>query len=106
MSPVDPGAFFFLTGEAFALLLSGQFSEAVELARRSAATYDGWDTTYWYLAAACGHLGWVDEGNRAIAKILSLSPGTTVSHFRNLPIKDKARLAILLEGLRKGGLPE
>jgi adenylate cyclase len=106
LSPVDPGAFFFLTGEALALLLSGRFSESAELARRSAATYDGWDTTYWYLAAACGHLGWVDEGNRAIAKVLSLSPGTTVSLIQNLPIQDETRLAILLDGLRKAGLPE
>jgi hypothetical protein len=45
ISTVDPGAFFFLTGEALALLLSGQYSDAAELARRSAATYDGWDTT-------------------------------------------------------------
>ena len=43
LSPVDPGAFFFLTGEAHALLLSGRYSDAAELARRSAATYDGWD---------------------------------------------------------------
>src|SRR5262249_4758892 len=106
ISPVDPGAFFFLTGEAFALLLSGQYPEAAELARRSAATYDGWDTTYWYLAAACGHLGRVDEGNRAIAKILSLSPGTTISRIHNLPIQNEARHAILLDGLRKAGLPE
>ena len=106
LSPVDPGAFFFLTGEAHALLLSGRYSECIEFARRSAATYDGWDCTYWYLAAACGHLGWTDEGNKAIAKILSLSPGTTVSRIRNLPIQNETRLAILLDGLRKAGLPE
>lgn len=106
LSPVDPGAFFFLAGEAQALLLSGQYSECVEFARRSAATYDGWDSTYWYLAAACGHLGWTDEANKAIAKILSLSPGTTVSRIHNLPIQDERRLAILLDGLRKAGLPE
>jgi TolB-like protein len=106
LSPVDPGAFFFLTGEAHALLLSGQYSECVEFARRSAATYDGWDTTYWYLAAACGHLGRSDEAKKAVSKILSLSPGTTISRIRKLPIQDEARLAILLDGLRKAGLPE
>ena len=98
ISPVDPGAFFFLTGEALALLLSGQYSDAVELARRSAATYDGWDSTYWYLAAACGHLGRSDEAKKAVSKILSLSPGTTISHIRKLPFQDEARLAIVLMG--------
>ena len=106
LSPVDPGAFFFLTGEAKALLLSGRYSDAAEVARRSAAIYDGWDSTYWYLAAAYGHLGRADEANKAIAKILSLSPGVTVSRIRQLPIPDEARLAILLDGLRKAGLPE
>jgi adenylate cyclase len=106
LSPVDPGAFFFLTGEAHALLLSGRYSECVELARRSVATYDGWDSTYWYLAAACGHLGWIDEAKAAVAKSLSLSPCMTVSRISKLPIQDETRLAILLDGLRKAGLPE
>jgi adenylate cyclase len=106
LSPVDPGAFFYLTGEAMALLLSGRYSDAVELARHSAAIYDGWDTTYWYLAAAYGHLGQKKEASKAIKKILSLSPGVTVSRIRKLPIRDETRLAILLDGLRKAGLPE
>jgi TolB-like protein/cytochrome c-type biogenesis protein CcmH/NrfG len=106
LSPVDPGAFFFLTGEAKALLFSSRYTDAVELARRSAATYDRWDSTYWYLAAAYGHLGQTDEANKAIAKILALSPSVTVSRMRKLPIRDKKRLDILLDGLRKAGLPE
>ncbi len=75
---------------------------AAEFARRSAATYDGWDTTYWYLAAAYGHLGWADEANKAIAKILSLSPGTTVSRIRNLPIQDESATCDLARWLAKG----
>ena len=106
LSPIDPGAFFFLTGEAQALLLSGRYSEAAELARRAVATYDSWDTTYWYLAAAYGHLGQANEASKAVAKILSLSPGATISHISKLPIRDETRLAILIEGLRKAGLPE
>ena len=106
LSPIDPGAFFFLTGEAKALLLSGRYSDAAELARRSVAIYDCWDTTYWYLAAAYGHLGRANEASKAVAKILLLSPGTTVSRISKLPIRDETRLAILIEGLRKAGLPE
>jgi hypothetical protein len=58
------------------------------------------------LAAVCGHLGRSDEAKKAVSKILSLSPGTTISRIRKLPIQDEARLAILLDGLRKAGLPE
>jgi len=105
LSPMDPGAFFFFTGEAQALLFSGRYSDAAELARHSAAIYDGWDSTYWFLAAAYGHLGHVEEARKTIAKILSMSPSTTVSNIRKLPY-DETRLAILLNGLRKAGLPE
>jgi len=107
LSPVDPGAFFFLTGEALALLLSGRFLEAAEFARRSAATYDGWDSTYWYLAAACGHLGQIGEAQNAVAKSLALSPGMTVSRIgKAWRRSDEDRLAILLDGLRLAGMPE
>jgi len=57
------------------------------------------------LAAAYGHLGHVEEARKTIAKILSMSPSTTVSNIRKLPY-DETRLAILLNGLRKAGLPE
>jgi adenylate cyclase len=107
LSPVDPGAFFFLTGEALALLLSGRFLESAEFARHSAATYDGWDSTYWYLAAACGHLGRIGEAQNAVAKSLALSPGMTVSRIgKAWRRSDENRLAILLDGLRLAGMPE
>jgi hypothetical protein len=38
---------------------------------------------------------------------MALTPGTTVSRYRTLiPFRDERRLAIVLDGLRKAGLPE
>jgi TolB-like protein/class 3 adenylate cyclase/Tfp pilus assembly protein PilF len=107
LSPSDPGAFFFVTGAAMAHLLSGRYAEAAEGAARSAATYADWDTTYWVLAPACVHLDQIDKARAAVAKLLLLTPGATVSRFRTqLPFKDEGRLAIVLDGLRRAGLPE
>jgi adenylate cyclase len=107
LSPSDPGAFFFVTGEAMSHLLSGRYAEAAEVGARSAATYAEWDSTYWVLAPAYVHLDQIDKARAAVAKLLSLTPGATVSRFRTrLPFKDERRLAIVLEGLRKAGLPE
>jgi len=107
LSPSDPGAFFFVTGAAMAHLLSGRYAEAAEGAARSAATYADWDTTYWVLAPAYVHLDQIDKARAAVAKLLLLTPGATVSRFRTqLPFKDEGRLAIVLDGLRRAGLPE
>jgi adenylate cyclase len=107
LSPSDPGAFFFVTGAAAAHLLSGRPAEAVEVAARTAATYADWDTTYWVLASAHGHLGQIDKARAAVQKLLALSPGTTVSGFRmRTPFRDEGRLAVAVDGLRKAGLPE
>ena len=107
LSPSDPGAFFFVTGAAMSHLLSGRYAEAVELAAQSAATHADWDSTYWVLAPACGHLDQIDKARAAVAKLLLLAPGATVSRYRTLlPFKDERRLAVVLDGLRKAGLPE
>ena len=107
LSPSDPGAFFYITGAGMAHLLSGRYAEAAELATKSASIYAEWDTTFWVLAPAYGHLGRTDEGRDAVSKLLSLAPGATVSRFQEqLPFKDEKRLAIILDGLRKAGLPE
>jgi hypothetical protein len=52
-------------------------------------------------------LGRLDEAKAAVAKLLKLSPGRTLSRLREtVPIKDPARLAAILDGLSKAGLPE
>ena len=107
LSPADPGAFLFVTGAALAHLLSGRPVEAAELAAQSAATYADWDTTYWVLAPAHAQLDQIDKARAAIAKGTALTPGTTVSRYRTLiPFRDERRLAVVLDGLRKAGLPE
>jgi hypothetical protein len=62
----------------------------MDLAKRSAALYPDWDSTYWVLIAACGQL---DRPTEARARAtLSLSPGMTLSGARQrLPIRAPPR---------------
>jgi tetratricopeptide (TPR) repeat protein len=107
LSPMDPGFFMFLSIAAVAHLFTGRTAQALDLAKRSAALYPDWDTTYWVLIAAYGQLDRPAEARAALAKLLSLSPGLTVSGARQrLPIRNRASLDMILDGLRSAGLPE
>ncbi len=106
LSPLDPAYFLYLTIAALAHLYSGRPAEALELARRSAALYADWDSTYWVLVPAYVQLGRMPEAKAALAKLQSLAPGFTVSVARRrLPIRDPASLEMVLTGFQKAGLP-
>ena len=59
-------------------------------------------------AAACGHLGRIEEGRECLRRRRELRPGSTIASAR--PgfgrFLSPEFLAILLDGLRKAGLPE
>ena len=107
LSPLDPGFFMFLTVAGIAHLFSGRPDQALELAKRSAALYPDWDTTYWVLVSTYVQLGRLVDARAALAKLVSLSPGLTASGARqHLPIRNPASLDMVLDGLRKAGLPD
>jgi adenylate cyclase len=107
LSPLDPGRFMFLLIAGFAHLLSGRPDQALELAKRSAALYPDWDTTYWALVPAYIQLDHLADAQAALARLVSLSPGLTVSGARQrLPIRNPTSLDMILDGLRKAGLPD
>lgn len=107
LSPTDPGSFFFVTGAAMAHLLSGRTEEALELAGKSMALNPGWDTTQLVLAAASSQLGRSAECRAAVERLLAIAPRSTVSLYGELlRFRHEENLAVVLEGLRAGGLPE
>jgi len=107
LSPLDPGFFMYLTIAGLDHLFGGRPDKALELAKRSVSLYPDWDSTYWLLIPAYVQLGRLDEARKAMAKLETLSPGSTVSGFRRrLPIRNQATLEMVLEGLRQAGLPE
>jgi TolB-like protein/class 3 adenylate cyclase len=107
VSPGDPGAFFFYSSAALAHLCCDRPAEALEYATRAASIYDGWDTTYRVMASALAHLERMDEAAAAVTRLLELAPGLTVSGLRERwPLRNKDKLEMILDGLRRAGLPE
>ncbi len=107
LGPLDPSYFLSLNAASMAHLFSGRTAKALELAERAVALNPNFDSTYWCLAAIYAQLDRLDEARTAVSKLLQLAPGTTVSTWRKqLPVGNAASLEMILDGLRKGGLPE
>ncbi|TMJ37571.1 MAG: adenylate/guanylate cyclase domain-containing protein [Alphaproteobacteria bacterium] len=107
LGPLDPSFYMYLMVAGLAHLFSGRPAQAVELAGRSAALYPDWDSVYWGQIPAYVQLDRLPEARAALPKFLSLAPGITVSGLRRLlPIRNQASLEMVLDGLRKAGLPE
>ena len=105
LSPLDPGRYMFQAVAGFAHLFAGRPDRALDFARKSLALYD-WDSTYWVLIPAYVQLGRIAEAQAGLAKLVSLSPGLTVSGIRErVPIRNPASLEMIMEGLEKAGLP-
>ena len=87
-------------------LLLGRSAEAFECTSKSISMYPV-DVSYYIFVSACGHLGRTEDAKTAITKLLSLAPGAAISNFATrMPFRDQRHLDILLDGLRKAGLPE
>ena len=107
LSPVDPHRWSFDGGLALAHLVAGRYEQAIEWANRALDAQTRATAVVGYKAAACGHLGRVEEGNASIKRLRELRPGFTVTRAERALGKFVAPevLAIFLEGYRKAGLP-
>jgi TolB-like protein len=107
VSPGDPGAFFVYASAALAPRCCGRHEEALEYATRSESIYDGWDTTYRVMASALAHLERMEEAAAAVTRLCELAPNLTVSGLRERwPLRNKDKLEMILDGLRRAGLPQ
>ncbi|MFO1055931.1 MAG: CadC-family transcriptional regulator [Dongiaceae bacterium] len=107
LSPSDPAMFMPMALAGLGHLLARRPEKALELARRAAGLYPDWDTIYWAMIGAYGLLDRPAEAPTAIAKLLELSPGSTVSGLRRrLPLRNSAAMELLLDACRRAGLPE
>jgi Flp pilus assembly protein TadD len=109
LSPVDPDRWSFEGGLALAHLVAGRYEEVIEWANRALDAQPRAAAVVGYKAAACGHLGRVEEGRASIARLRELRGGgfTVTSAEKALgKFASPEVLAIFLEGYRKAGLPE
>jgi len=103
VSPVDPLLHRPFTG--FALVELGRFDEAIVAGKKALRQNILYSPTHRCLAAAFAHLGRDAEAREAAARMLEVDPAfTTISALTLGAGLTNAK--VLIEGLRKAGLPE
>jgi adenylate cyclase len=105
MSPVDPQQFNTHTGMAYAFIELGRFDEAIVAGKKALRQNPSFSPAYRCLASAFAHLGRDAEAHEAVARLLEVDPGFTVSGWFARGV-GQSNSKLLAEGLRKAGLPE
>ena len=103
-SPVDPLLHITFTGMGFAFIELRRFDEAIVAGKRAQRQNPSYSSANRCLASAFAHLGRDAEAREAAARLLQLDPSFTMSDWIARGGQSNARL--LIEGLRKAGLPE
>jgi adenylate cyclase len=107
LSPREPMAFLTHLGMAAACLFQQDYDEAVSWARRAVDQNPNYTSSLRFLAAALGHLGRIEEAHAVVTRLLSLAPNDTIAAFAaTAGIRFSGGLPLMLDGLRKAGLPE
>ena len=105
MSPIDPLLHRALAGMGMALIELRRFDEAIVAGKRAQhQNPSSFPATYRCLASAFAHLGRDAEAREAAARLLETDPTFTISAWIARGGQENSKL--LIEGLRKAGLPE
>jgi adenylate cyclase len=104
ISPEDPRLHATFTAMGFALIELDRFDEAIVAAKKAQRQSPSYPTAYCCLASAFAHLGRDAEARKAAARLLEVDPAFTTSKWIARGGQSKAKM--LIEGLRKAGLPE
>ena len=106
LSPLDNFSGFYNSIHGLTLLGAQRFEEALPYLRASVADFRNMSGHYNSLISCCGHLGLIDEVQEYLAARSLLGPPMRLSVLReHIPVKF-ANKEILLEGMRKAGVPE
>ena len=104
MSPVDRRLHLSFTGMGMAFIELRRFDEAIVAGKKAQRQNPSYSAAYRCLASAFAHLGRDTEAHEAAARLLEVDPGFTVSAWISRGAQSNAKL--LIEGLRKAGLPD
>jgi adenylate cyclase len=104
MSPVDPLLYLTFAGMGFALIELRRFDEAIVAGKKAQRQNPSYPSSYRCLASALAHLGRDAEAREAAARLLEVDPAFTISEWIARGSHSNSKL--LIEGLRKAGLPE
>jgi adenylate cyclase len=104
LSPVDPLLPHCFGGMGFALIELRRFDEAVTAGRKAQRHNPAYSGAYYRLASALAHLGRDAEARDAAARLVKLDPAFTIR--ARMGRRRQSHVKLLIEGLRKAGLPE
>jgi adenylate cyclase len=104
MSPLDPVLHLLFAGMGQALVELRRFDEAIVAGKKALRQNFSFPQAYRCLASAFAHLGRDAEAHEAAAHLLETDPAFTISGWIARGGQSNAKL--LIEGLRKAGLPE
>jgi adenylate cyclase len=104
MSPVDPRLHTTFAGMGLAFIELGRFDEAIVGGKKAQRLNPHFPAAYHCLASAFAHLGRDAEAREAAARVLEVDPSFTITSWIARGGQSNAKL--LIEGLRKAGLPE
>ena len=104
MSPLDPLLHAPLAGMAHALIELRRFDEAIVAGKKAQRQNPSFSPAYRCLASAFAHLGRETEAREAAARLLEVDPNFTISAW--IARGGQSNSKLLIEGLRKAGLPE
>jgi adenylate cyclase len=104
MSPIDPGLHHAFVGMGYALIELRRFDEAIAVGKKAQRQSPSFSAAYYCLASAFAHLERDAEAREAAARLLEVDPKFTISAWIARGGQSNAKL--LIEGLRKAGLPE
>ena len=107
LSPLDPEAFITMSAMGSAYSMAGRFDEAIKWTTRALRERPTFAPALRFHAVCLAELGRSGEARDAVAQLLHLEPGLTISTLRQrVPIFDAKLMNAFLGGLRKAGLPE
>jgi adenylate cyclase len=104
VSPIDPALHRAFVGMGLAFIDLGRFDEAIVAAKKAQRQNPSFSPAYRVLASAFAHLGRDTEAREAAARMLELDPSFTISS--GIARGRVSNTKLLVEGLRKAGLPE
>jgi adenylate cyclase len=104
VSPVDPLLNITFAGMGMAFIELRRFDEAIVAGKKAQRQNPSYPPAHRCLASAFAHLGRDAEAREAAARTLEFDPAFTISAYIARGGQSKAKL--LIEGLRKAGLPE
>jgi len=106
LDPLDPLLYMTLTGMGFALIELQRFDEAVATARKALRQNQAYAPTYYCLTSALGNLGREAELRTVVSRLLEFEPDFRISKWVKRGAQWHKHNKIVIEGVRKSGLPE